>query len=88
MAAVQFKRFNWLKRPTAWQFVQAWRASRRAMAQRFQQDAAVASSAFVAAQNNLIVGMATIAAKASLERTQTDISAAQKQIASKINLLA
>ncbi|MGH6770036.1 MAG: hypothetical protein ACRECO_13550, partial [Xanthobacteraceae bacterium] len=86
--AAQIKRFNWLKRPTGWQFVQAWRASRRTMAQRFQQDAAVASSAFVAAQNNLIVGMAAIAAKTSIQRTQNEISAVKNQIASQVNLLA
>ena len=82
---MQVKRFNWTKRPTHYEFAQAWRNQRRNMTQRFLDDGATASSSLLNAQNNLTTGMATLAAQASIQRTQAAISASKSQL---LNLLA
>jgi hypothetical protein len=83
--AVQIKRFGWLKRPTAWEYAQAWRAQRSTMVQRFREDAALAASAFAGAQNNLSVGLATLAAQASVKRSQGQLAALRSQAAGAAN---
>jgi len=72
---MEIKRFNWKPKPTAWQAMQAWKAHRANMVARFQDEAAVAASAFQTAQSNLSMGLATIAAEASAKRVQNDIQA-------------
>jgi hypothetical protein len=86
---MQIKRFGWVKRPSHWEFAQAWRAQRSGMVQRFRDDAAVANSAFLNAQNNLSMGLASLAAQASIMRTQNELAAVKSQItANSVNLLA
>ena len=72
---MQIKRFNWLKRPTAWEQAQAWRDQRRAMAQQSLDAGAAASTAFLNAQNNLTSGMATLTAQMSIQRVQEQAKA-------------
>jgi hypothetical protein len=89
--ATPIKRFNWVKRPSHWEYAQAWRAQRSNMARRFQEDAALAASAFAGAQNNLAVGKATLAAQASILRTQNQINEVKARLtsaSSQVNLLA
>ncbi len=81
---MQVKRFNWMKRPTTWEYVQAWRQHRSNMVQRFRDEATVAGTAFASTQNNLSLGLASLAAQASIQRAQQDIAAVGRQI----NLLA
>jgi hypothetical protein len=88
---VQIKRFNWVKRPTQWERIQAWQQHRSRMVQRFREEASAAASAFASAQQNLSVGMASLAAQASIQRAQKALSAAGSQSAgvqNQINLLA
>ena len=88
--AGEIKRFNWMPRPTRWQHAEAWRAHRSNMVRRFLDDSAATSAAFVNAQNNFSVGMATLAAQASAQRVQNQLSAARNQFstaASSINRL-
>ncbi len=33
--AAGIKKFNWVKRPSSWEFAQAWRSQRSAMTQKF-----------------------------------------------------
>jgi hypothetical protein len=86
--AAQIKRFNWVKRLSHWEYAQAWRAHRRVMVQRFQEDATATSAAIVTAQNNLSTGMATLAAQVSIRRAQDALSAKASKVQSQINLLA
>ncbi|HWL03320.1 MAG TPA: hypothetical protein VNQ99_00080 [Xanthobacteraceae bacterium] len=72
---MEIKRFNWKPKPSAWQYAQAWKAQRANMVARFQDEAAAAASTFQNAQNNLSMGLATIAAEASAKRVQNDIAA-------------
>jgi hypothetical protein len=77
--AIGIKKFNWVNRPSAWQFSQAWRSQRSAMVQRFLNDSSVASTAFLNAQQNLSMGMASLAAQASITRAQNEIKAIASQ---------
>jgi hypothetical protein len=88
---MQVKRFNWVKRPSSWQFNQAWRAQRANMVSQMRAEADAASSAFASAQNNLSTGLASLAAQASITRAQAEINAVRNQFAaaaSSINKLA
>jgi hypothetical protein len=78
----EIKRFNWVNRPSRWQTAQAWNAHRKQMTQRFLDESASASSAFLNAQQNMSMGMATLAAQASIQRTQAAIQAARNQFSS------
>ena len=85
------KRFNWLRRPTTWESMQAWRTQRSNATQRFLTDSAAANSSFFSAQSNLASGMASIAAQASLQRVQAQVRAAGSQatqVATSLNRLA
>ena len=79
---MQVKRFSWLKRPSAWEYAQAWRSHRANMVAQFRDQSNSLSTAFANAQNNLSVGMATLAAQASIARTQDEINAARNRITS------
>jgi hypothetical protein len=80
--------FNWVKRTSAWETVQAWRDHRHAVAQQFLNEAATAASSLVGAQHGLSDGMATLAAKAAVTRANAQINAARQQVAATVNLLA
>jgi hypothetical protein len=83
--AIQVKRFSWVKRPTSWEYAQAWRQHRSNMAQRFLDEGNAASLAFANAQTDLSVGLASLAAQASIQRTQNEIRAAARR---QVDLLA
>ena len=80
MAAI--KKFNWVRRPSTWEFAQSWNAQRKSMASRFLDDSAVASSAFLNAQSNLSSGMATLAAQAAVTAAQRQLQATKNQLSS------
>jgi hypothetical protein len=83
--------FNWVQSPSAWQYAQSWRQRRSAMVQGFLNDGATVASAFATAQTNYTTGLATLAAQASIARTQAQIKAAKQQFSttqSQVNLLA
>lgn len=75
----EIKRFNWVNRPSRWQSAQAWNAHRKQMAQRFLDESSSAGDAFLNAQQNMAMGMATLAAQASIKRTQAQVNAARSQ---------
>ena len=88
---MQVKRFNWVKRPSGWEFNQAWRAQRANMISRMRDEASAASAAFANAQNSLSTGLASLAAQASITRAQAEINAVRDQFtaaANSINKLA
>ena len=73
------KKFNWVNRPSRWQNAQAWASVRKNMVQRFLDEGSVAANAFLNAQQNRSVGMATLAAQASIKRAQNEINAVRNQ---------
>jgi hypothetical protein len=81
------KKFNWVKRPTMWEYSQAWKSHRSNMARSFLDDGAAASAAFASAQNNMVTGMATLAAQASIVRSQNEIIAARNKLTSAVDKL-
>ena len=80
MAAI--KKFNWVQRPSTWEYAQAWNAQRKSMVQRFLDDGAVASSAFLNAQNSMSEGMATLAAQAAVTAAQRQLEATRNNLSS------
>ncbi len=66
--ALRTNRYSFVKTATAWEVSQAWRQRRRAMAQRFLDDAATAANAFTSAWSNQISGSASLAAQSALDR--------------------
>jgi hypothetical protein len=88
LRAMTIKKFNWVKRPTMWEYSQAWKSHRSNMVRRFLDDGAAASAAFANAQNNMVTGMATLAAQASILRSQNELAAAKARLTSSIDMLA
>jgi phage gpG-like protein len=75
MAAGIGKKFNWVQRPTAWQFAQAWRNQRANMAAKFLEEGTNAVNAFASAQYNNTSGLVANAQQAAINR----LRAAQKK---------
>ena len=57
MAAGIGKKFNWVQRPTAWQYAQTWRNQRANMAAKFIEEGTNAVNAFASAQYNNTAGL-------------------------------
>ncbi len=62
------KKFNWVQRPTAWQFAQAWRNQRANMAAKFIEEGTNAVNAFASAQHNNTAGLVANAQQAAISR--------------------
>ena len=77
MSAIQTKRFNWVRQPTAWQSMQTWRAKRQEQNDSFDSRMSTARDAFSTAQTNLTTGIAEISANIATKRMQ---QALQKKI--------
>ena len=75
MAAGIGKKFNWVQRPTAWQYAQTWRNQRANMAAKFIQEGTTAVNAFASAQYNNTSGLVANAQQAAINR----LRAAQKK---------
>jgi hypothetical protein len=68
------KKFNWVRRPTTWEYAQAWRNQRTQMAAKFIEQGQVAINSFATAQYNNTSGQVSNAQQAAINR----IKAAQK----------
>jgi len=62
------KKFNWVQRPTAWEYVQAWRNQRAEMAAKFQEQNDLAINGFATAQSNNLNGFVANAQQAAIDR--------------------
>jgi catabolite regulation protein CreA len=62
------KKFNWVQRPTTWEYAQAWRNQRAQMAAKFLEQGEIAVNAFASAQNNQITGFVSNAQQAAIDR--------------------
>jgi len=71
---MQIKRFNWMRKPSAYEFAQSWKSQRAGMIAQFQADAQAASSAFAGAQNNMLTGLNNLAAQAAVDRTKSTLN--------------
>jgi hypothetical protein len=79
MAGITNKRFNWVQRPTAWEFAQAWKNQRAQMAAKFREQNEVAVNSFASAQYNNTIGLVANAQQAAITR----LKAEQKQLLQK-----
>jgi hypothetical protein len=82
------KRFSWLRTPSAWEVTKAWRAQRSNMVQKYLDDGAALSNAFLNAQNNLSMGLATLSAQASVARVQRQINSRVSTAVGSVDKLA
>ena len=73
MAASVGKKFNWVQRPTAWEFAQAWKNQRAQMSAKFQEQNAVAINGFATAQYNNITGFVSNAQQAAINRLKKSV---------------
>ena len=69
------KKFNWVQRPTTWEYAQAWRNQRANMAAKFIEEGTIAVNAFASAQYNATSGLVANAQQAAINR----LRAAQKK---------
>ena len=73
MAASIGKKFNWVRRPTAWEYAQAWRNQRAEMAAKFREQNEVAINSFATAQYNNINGFVSNAQQAAITRLSKSV---------------
>lgn len=62
------KKFNWVQRPTTWEYAQAWRNQRAQMAAKFLEQGQTAVNAFASAQYNNTTGLVANAQQAAIDR--------------------
>ena len=74
------RQFNWVRSATAWEQAQAWRERRAAMRGDFENLNAAAAERFLTAQTNLTTGMASLAAQASIARSNAAAQAKFDQL--------
>jgi phage gpG-like protein len=68
MAISVGKKFNWVQRPSAWEFAQAWKNQRAQMAAKFREQNEVAVNSFATAQYNNITGFVANTQQAAIDR--------------------
>jgi catabolite regulation protein CreA len=73
MATSVGKKFNWVQRPTAWQFAQAWNNQRAQMAAKFREQNDIAVNGFATAQYNNITGFVANAQTAAINRLKKSV---------------
>jgi hypothetical protein len=73
MAISVGKKFNWVQRPSAWQFAQAWNNQRAQMAAKFREQNEVAINGFASAQNNNLAGFVANAQMAAINRLKKSV---------------
>ena len=71
--SISSKKFNWVQRPTAWQFAQAWNNQRAQMAAKFRETNETAANSFATAQYNNITGFVSNAQQAAINRLKKSI---------------
>lgn len=74
MAAIQTRRFNFVRTLTARESIEAWRAKRKSIREDFEATQQAAVNALSGALSNNITAAGDLAAKAALKRVQTEIN--------------
>jgi hypothetical protein len=72
MAAGIGKKFNWVQRPTTWEYAQAWRNQRANMAAKFIEQNTIAVNAFASVQYNNTAGLVANAQQAAITRLKAE----------------
>ncbi|KAB2884880.1 MAG: hypothetical protein K8H87_11915 [Pseudorhodoplanes sp.] len=75
MAAIQSKKFGWVRTATARESMDAWREKLKAMREDFESRQSAARDAFAAAWSTQISDSGNIYAEMALKRTQEEIQA-------------
>ena len=72
MAISVGKKFNWVQRPSAYEFAQAWKNQRAQMAATFREQNEVAINSFATVQYNNISGTVANAQQAAISRLKAE----------------
>jgi hypothetical protein len=72
-ASIGSRKFNWVQRPSAWEFAQAWNDQRAQMAAKFREQNQVAANSFATAQYNNISGFVANTQQAAINRLKKSI---------------
>jgi hypothetical protein len=75
MPVIQSKKFNWIRKPTAWEEAQAWRERRVAAIEQFQRSSELFLYGLGVAQSDLINGSAKLATQKALDRIKAETKA-------------
>jgi hypothetical protein len=62
------RKFNWVKRPTAWQQAEAWRLQRRNFTQKSMSDADTFNVMFARSAADRVEGLVKLATEAAVKR--------------------
>lgn len=73
MAISVGKKFNWVQRPSAWEYAQAWRNQRSEMAAKFRELNETAINSFASAQYNNLNGFVANAQQAAINRLKKSV---------------
>ena len=73
MAISVGKKFNWVRRPTAWEYSQAWKNQRAEMTAKFRELNETAVNGFATAQYNNITGAVANAQQAAINRLRKSV---------------
>ncbi len=73
MAAIQSKRFNWVRTATARENIEAWRAKRKSVREGFEATQSAASNALLTTFSDRISAAGDLAARAALKRIQSEL---------------
>jgi hypothetical protein len=73
MATSIGKKFNWVQRPSTWEYVQAWKNQRAQMAAKFREINETAANSFATAQYNNINGFVSNAQQAAINRLKKSV---------------
>ena len=65
------KKFNWVQRPSTWEYVQAWRNQRAQMTAKFIEQGETAVNAFASAHYNNLNGLVANAQQAAINRLKS-----------------
>ncbi len=72
MAISVGKKFNWVNRPSAWQFAQAWNNQRAQAAAKFREQNDIAVNSFATVQSNNLNGFVANAQQAAISRLKAE----------------
>jgi hypothetical protein len=75
MAISVGKKFNWVQRPSAWEFAQAWKNQRAEMTAKFREQNELAINGFASAQYNNINGFVSNTQQAAINRLKAAAAA-------------
>jgi hypothetical protein len=88
MAAIQYRKMNWVRDPSAWQSTQQWKAKRAAARQKYEAQATAFVNGLSAAWSNQSIGLGNITLQVAADRIQAASTAKRSELQNSLNTLA